>query len=65
MTMKDNIKTTDSISIFLNGKPVTPQKKSWICPRCGIDRTKAACLKGRQAEITGECPMSARAQKTK
>ena len=34
----------------------------WVCPKCGIDRTKAVCPKGHTAAITGECPMTAEAQ---
>ena len=33
-------------------------QKGWICPKCGVDRTKASCSSGHSAAITGECPMS-------
>jgi len=39
-----------------------PQQKGWVCPRCGIDRTQAACPKGHSAIFTGECPMVVEAQ---
>ena len=29
----------------------------WTCPKCGTDRTKAACPKGHSAALTGDCPM--------
>jgi hypothetical protein len=29
----------------------------WVCGKCGTDRTKAACPKGHNAALTGECPM--------
>jgi hypothetical protein len=38
------------------------EPKSWHCPKCGIDRTKAVCPKGHTAAITGDCPMTAEAQ---
>lgn len=38
------------------------EPKGWVCPKCGIDRTKAVCPKGHTAAITGECPMTAEAQ---
>lgn len=36
--------------------------KGWVCPKCGIDRTKDICSKGYSAAMTGECPMTATAQ---
>ena len=38
------------------------EHKGWVCPKCGIDRTKDVCPKGHTAAITGECPMTAEAQ---
>jgi hypothetical protein len=38
------------------------ERKGWVCPKCGIDRTKEACPKGHTAAITGDCPMTATAQ---
>jgi hypothetical protein len=29
----------------------------WVCPKCGIDRIKAACPDGHTAALTGHCPM--------
>ncbi len=34
----------------------------WVCPRCGVDRTRAACPRGHTAALTGECPMIGVAQ---
>jgi hypothetical protein len=39
-----------------------PQHKGWVCPRCGVDRTREVCPKGHSAALTGECPMIAEAQ---
>lgn len=33
----------------------------WTCAKCGTDRTKAACPKGHNAAMTGECPMVGKA----
>ena len=38
------------------------EPKGWVCSKCGIDRTKAACPKGHTAALTGECPMIGVAQ---
>ena len=38
------------------------QRPGWVCPQCGVDRTKDVCPKGHTAAITGECPMTASAQ---
>jgi hypothetical protein len=35
------------------------QQTGWICPKCGVDRTKDVCPKGHTAAITGDCPMIA------
>ena len=35
------------------------QHTGWICPKCGVDRTKDVCPKGHTAAITGDCPMIA------
>lgn len=36
--------------------------KGWVCPKCGIDRTKDQCPRGHMAAVTGDCPMIATAQ---
>lgn len=36
--------------------------KGWVCPRCGVDRTKTVCPHGYMATIEGKCPMIAVAQ---
>ena len=36
--------------------------KGWICPKCGIDRTKDSCPQGHTAAIEGSCPMIGVAQ---
>ena len=33
------------------------ETKGWICPRCGVDRTKTVCPQEYQATIEGKCPM--------
>ena len=38
------------------------ERKGWVCPKCGIDRTREACPRGHTAAITGDCPMTATAQ---
>jgi len=38
------------------------ERKGWVCPKCGVDRTQEACPKGHTAAITGDCPMTATAQ---
>ena len=38
------------------------ESQGWVCPKCGMDRTKAACPKGHTAALTGECPMYGVAQ---
>ena len=30
---------------------------SWVCSKCGTDRTKAVCPLGNSAAIDGRCPM--------
>jgi len=37
------------------------ENKGWICPKCGTDRTKAACPRGYSAAVDGSCPMIAEA----
>lgn len=32
-------------------------RNGWVCPQCGIDRTKEACPQGHTAALTGHCPM--------
>ena len=38
------------------------ERKGWVCPKCGIDRTREVCPKGHFATMTGDCPMTATAQ---
>lgn len=38
------------------------ERKGWICPKCGVDRTQDVCPKGHTAAVTGDCPMTATAQ---
>ena len=38
------------------------ERKGWVCPKCGIDRTQDVCPKGHTAAVTGDCPMTATAQ---
>ena len=38
------------------------ERKGWVCPKCGIDRTKDVCPKCYTATMTGDCPMTATAQ---
>lgn len=39
-----------------------PEPRGWVCPKCGIDRTKEACPNGHHAALTGGCPMVGVAQ---
>jgi len=38
------------------------ERKGWVCPKCGVDRTKDVCPKGHFATMTGDCPMTATVQ---
>lgn len=38
------------------------ERKGWVCPKCGVDRTRDVCPKGDSAVLTGDCPMTATAQ---
>lgn len=38
-------------------KQALDRAAGWKCPKCGTDRTKAACPKGHSAALTGDCPM--------
>ena len=38
------------------------ERKGWVCPKCGVDRTQDVCPKGHTAAVTGDCPMTATAQ---
>ena len=38
------------------------ERKGWVCPKCGADRTKIACPLGFGASVDGRCPMTATAQ---
>ena len=37
------------------------ERKGWVCPKCGVDRTQDVCPKGDTAALTGECPMTGKA----
>ena len=39
-------------------KSDTDESKSWVCSKCGADRTKESCPNGYQAALSGECPMN-------
>ena len=34
----------------------------WVCPKCGVDRTKSVCPLGFGATVDGRCPMTVEAQ---
>lgn len=51
----------DAVIRFRNHFGVT-ESQGWVCPKCGIDRTKKVCPNGHTAAITGDCPMTAEAQ---
>ena len=36
--------------------------RGWICPKCGVDRTKDVCPQGHMAAVEGKCPMIGVAQ---
>lgn len=36
--------------------------QGWVCPKCGVDRTKASCPQGHMAAVEGKCPMIGVAQ---
>jgi hypothetical protein len=38
------------------------EHKGWVCPKCGVDRTRDVCPKGHTAALTSDCPMTATAQ---
>ena len=38
------------------------ENKGWLCPKCGVDRTKSACPRGYGAAVDGSCPMILAAQ---
>ena len=38
------------------------ETEGWVCPRCGVDRTKNVCPHGYTATIEGKCPMIGVAQ---
>ena len=35
------------------------EPQGWVCPKCGVDRTKVACPQGHIAAVEGKCPMIA------
>lgn len=38
------------------------EPQGWVCPKCGVDRTRNACPQGHTAALTGDCPMYGVAQ---
>ena len=36
--------------------------RGWVCPKCGVDRTKDVCPQGHMAAVEGKCPMIGVAQ---
>ena len=38
------------------------ESQGWVCPKCGVDRSKVSCPSGHSAAITGKCPMFGVAQ---
>ena len=36
--------------------------RGWVCPKCGVDRTKDVCPQGHMAAVEGKCPMIGLAQ---
>ena len=38
------------------------EPKGWVCPKCGVDRTKNVCPLGFGATVDGRCPMTVEAQ---
>ena len=38
------------------------ESKGWVCPKCGVDRTKNVCPLGFGATVDGRCPMTMEAQ---
>ena len=38
------------------------ESKGWVCPKCGVDRTKNVCPQGFGATVDGRCPMTMEAQ---
>ena len=38
------------------------EPKGWVCPKCGVDRTKSVCPLGFGATVDGRCPMTVEAQ---
>jgi hypothetical protein len=63
----DNIGVIDRDSRTIAMKVISEhfgveEPRGWVCPKCGIDRTKEACPKGYNAALTGQCPMVGVAQ---
>jgi len=59
--MNDLAKELDEIVQGVE-EPKGYQPTGWVCPKCGTDRTKAACPRGRGAATDGSCPMFGVAQ---
>jgi hypothetical protein len=38
------------------------ESKGWVCPKCGVDRTKEACPSGYNSLLVGQCPMVGESQ---
>jgi len=36
--------------------------KGWVCPKCGVDRTKEVCPSGYNSLLVGDCPMVGESQ---
>jgi len=34
----------------------------WVCPKCGVDRTKEVCPSGYNSLLVGQCPMVGESQ---
>jgi len=49
-------------TVPLYTRPAIAQAPVLQCPKCGVDRAKAACPRGYSAALTGDCPMVGTAQ---
>ena len=61
LVLKGNPINGDHAQYLLDKANGVEERKGWMCPKCGIDRTKDVCPKGDTAVLTGECPMIATA----
>jgi hypothetical protein len=39
-----------------------PEARDWLCPKCGVDRTKEVCPSGYNSLLVGDCPMVGESQ---